>query len=89
MENFRTKIWERNKVQKGEPAFVTPFPQVSFFFFFPEERSQENKKLTELLIDSADRRTWVFGAREELKALDTRAFGLGKPLLELQSRSKG
>ena len=60
---------------------MTLFPQVSFFFFFSpeEERSQENKKLTELLIDSVDRRTWVFGARKELKALDTRAFGLEKP----------
>lgn len=78
MKNFRTKIWDRNKIQKGEPAFVTPFPQVSFFFF-PQKKKEENKKLTELLIDSVDRRTWVFGAHEELKALDTRAFGLEKP----------
>ena len=41
MENFRTKIWERNKVQKGEPAFVTPFPQVSFFF----QKKKEAKRI--------------------------------------------
>ena len=49
MKNFRAKIWERNKVQQCEPAFVTSFPQV--FFFQKKKEAEKKKKLTLLLID--------------------------------------